>query len=277
MYPHIYPLNNARLIGYYETGKMVREGNRTAETSVIVESPATCYDYFMAVEKGVPVMQKVVSVGGNNCLRKANYFIKNGTPIRHILEVVGTKDAEFENMLIYGGIMSGVAQETLDISVTLTASNILFCDRQEYSRDVETACINCGKCVAVCPVKMHVKNIDDAVVNRDFYTAKKLGVTACINCGACSYVCPAKRYLSQRINYAKDYVLGKTAKRPESSEYLVVAGHDIPITEKKFDKILQGKEKFDDIDESKIETPQIEEMLQIVDNLNEKKGEGTNE
>ena len=277
IYPHVYPLNNARLIGYYETGKMVREGNRTAETSVIIESPANCYDFFLAVNKGIPVTQKVVSVGGNNCLRKANYFVKNGTPIRHILEVVGTKDADFENMLIYGGIMSGVAQETLDISATLTASSILFCDRQEYSRDAETACINCGKCVAVCPVKLHVKNLDDAITNREFFTAKQLGVVACINCGACSYACPAKRYLCQRINYAKDYVMGKKAKRPGSSEYLVVEGQDVPFVEKQFDRILQSPEKFEEVNESQITSPQIEEMLQIVDNFKGKKGEDTNE
>lgn len=272
IYPHIYPLSNPRLIAYYETGKMVHEGSRTAETNVIVESVNNCYDFHNAVNKGMPAIQKAVTIAGNNTNKKGNYFIKNGTPINHILGVVGTKEAEMENMLIYGGIMSGVAQETLDISVTLTASSILFCDRKDYSRDAETACINCGKCVDVCPVRIHVKSLDDAICDRDFYRAKQLGARACINCGACSYVCPAKRYLSQRISFAKDYTLGKKAKKANSSEYMLVEGEDIPVEHKHFDKILDSSEKFEDVQEPVTDEREIDSMLKTLARAKEKQG-----
>ena len=271
IYPHVYPLDNARLIGYYETGRMVFEGSRTAETNVIVECISNCYDFYNAVNKGIPVTQKVVTVTGSNCLRKANYFIKNGTPVNHILEVVGTKEPGVENKLIYGGIMSGIAQESLDISATLTASCILFCDSREYSKDHESACINCGRCVSVCPVKLHVKNLDEAIVKRDFYSARKLGVKACISCGACSYVCPAKRYLSQKINFAKDYAMNKKAKTANSSEYVLVAGEDMPKAKMKFDKILHATEKFETVDEN-LQISEIDAMLQMLEKAREKKG-----
>jgi len=276
IYPHVYPLNNPRLIGYYETGKMVFEGSRTAETRVIVESVSNCYDFYNAVNRGFPVTQRVVTVAGNNTFRKANYIIKNGTPISHILEVVGHKEGDFENMLIYGGIMSGIAQETLDISVTLTASQILFCDREEYSRDVEKVCINCGRCVSACPVKLHVKKLDDAIVERDFYEVRRLGVKACINCGACSYVCPAKRYLSQRINFAKDYILGKKGKKANSSEYVLIDGQDIPLVNNRFDKIINPEENIFDIEE-KQKNSAVEEMLQIIAHQEKKGGENNEE
>lgn len=275
VYPHIYPLHNARLIGYYETGKMVEEGNRTAETNVIVESPNNCYDFFDAVNKGIPAIQRALTIAGNNTLRKSNYFVKNGTPIRHILNVIGTKKDDFENMVIYGGVMSGVAQETLDVSVTLTASCLLFCDRSEYSRDIETQCINCGRCISVCPVRLNVKNLDEAILERDFYKIKKLGVKACINCGACSYVCPAKRYLSQRISFAKDYVLGKKAKKANSSEYVLVEGQDIPQDYQEFDKILNDTEKFETVNEKTkddINQTDINDMLKILSKAKEKNG-----
>jgi len=258
IYPNVYPLHNSRLIGYYETGKMVPEGNRTAETSVIVDAPSNCYDFYCAVTKGIPSIQKAVTVSGRNCLRKANYFIKNGTPIEHILGVVGTKEEYLENMLIYGGIMSGIAQETLDISATLTASCILFCDKEEYSKDVETACINCGKCVACCPVRLHVKNLDDSIINRDFNMTKKLGVSACIGCGACSYVCPAKRYLAQRISFAKDFTMGKRGKKPNSSEYVLLEGEDITRDSVDEDKILH----IEDVTPHNVS--EIEEMLEML-------------
>ena len=262
IYPNVYPLHDSRLIGYYETGTMVPEGNRTAETRVIVDSPSNCYDMFNAVRNGIPCTRKAVTISGDNCLRKANYFVKNGTPIDHILNIVGMKNTEEDNKLVYGGIMSGIAQETLDISVTLTASSILFCNRNEYITDKETECINCGKCVACCPVKLHVKNIDQAVAERDFNTAKKLGAQACIGCGACSYICPAKRYLAQRVSYAKDVVLGRTAKRPESSEFEMVEGEDRKLQKK--DSILQITENFTLPQDKGEEVPEIEEMLNIL-------------
>ncbi len=277
-YQNVYPLHNSRLIAYYETGKMVSELSRTAEVGVIVDTPSNCYDFYNAVTKGMPAIQKAVTVSGNNCLRKANYFIKNGTPLNHILSVVGTKDKYENNMLIYGGIMSGIAQETLDISVTLTASCILFCDSNEYSRDAETACINCGRCVSCCPVRLHVKNLDEAIVNRDFVAAHKLGIKACINCGACSFVCPAKRYLSQRISFAKDYVSGKRSKKPNDSEYVLVAGEDMrnaPI--KKFDRITQTAEKFNDLELSKNDISEVEQMLKFLEDQKNTVGGQDNE
>lgn len=242
IYPNVYPLHDSRLMAYYETGKMVPEGSRTAPTSAIIESPSNCYDFYNAVKKNLPCIQKAVTVSGKNCLRKANYFIKNGTSIEHILSIVGTKEEYEENMLIYGGIMSGIAQETLDISATLTASCILFVNRDEYSRDNETACINCGKCVECCPVRIHVKNLDDAIVNREFSKAKKLGVEACIGCGACSYICPAKRYLAQRISFAKDIVQGNFGKSANSSEFAQIEQNVVSNDE---DEIkVEKKENF---------------------------------
>ena len=262
IYPDIYPLHDSRLIAYYQTGKMVPEGSRTAPTSVIVESPSNCYDFFNAAKKNIPCIQKAVTISGKNCLRKANYFVKNGTSIEHILKIVGTKEEYDENMLIYGGIMSGIAQETLDISATLTASCILFVNREEYSRDKESPCINCGKCVECCPVKIHVKNLDDAIVNREFSKAKKLGVEACIGCGACSYICPAKRYLAQRISFAKDISQGNFGKAANSSEFSNVGLEEVKHDEN--DVRVEKKENYSAPVDKEGEIPAVDEMLELL-------------
>ena len=264
VYPDVYPLHDSRLIAYYATGKMVAEGTRTATTSVIVEAPSNCYDFFNAVKKNLPCIQKAVTISGKNCLRKANYFVKNGISIEHILNIVGTKEEYDDNMLIYGGIMSGIAQETLDISATLTASCILFINREEYAKDHETPCINCGKCIECCPVRLHVKNLDDAIVNREYTNAKNLGVAACIGCGACSYICPAKRYLTQRISFVKDLVLGKTGKKANTSEFVEVDEKPNVAQDDESFGILQAKEKYVEpkVEEKAISA--VDEMLDVI-------------
>lgn len=264
IYPNIYPLQYDRLIAYYETGKIVQEGTRTAEVGVVVDSVNNCFDFYHAVKEGKPAIERAVTVSGNNCTRKANYFIKNGTPISHILDVVGTVKTDAENMLIYGGILSGMAQESLDVSTTLTVSTILFCDATEFLAEDESPCINCGRCLECCPVRLNVSKLDKSFVNQQFAEAKRLGVTCCIGCGACSYVCPSKRNLTQRIKYMKDYVLGKRAKNPESSEYILVEGEDLRKTDQTFLSELNSSNKFEDVKKTH-DMPEVEEMLAYLD------------
>lgn len=224
IYPDVYPLQYGRLVAYYQSGKMVPEDTRTAEVGVVVDSVNNCYDFYQAVKYGKPAIERAVTIGGNNCVRRATYIIKNGTPISHILDVVGTKEDATEKMLIYGGIMTGVPQETSEVSVTLTASTILFCDASEFIAETYMPCINCGKCNDVCPVKLNVQKLDQCFMEQKLQEAKQLNVSTCLGCGCCSYVCPSRRNLSQRMKYLKDYALGKRAKAPNSSEYVQVQG-----------------------------------------------------
>ncbi len=266
IYPHIYPLSYSRLLAYYQTGKMVKENSRTAEIKVIVEGAINCYDFFHAVYNGKPAIERAVTISGNNCLRKANYFVKNGTPINHIMEVVGFNSNSYENMLIFGGIMTGVAQETPSASITLAANSLLLCDSSEFGLEKESECINCGKCVQHCPVRIHVKNVDDAFTERDFMQAKKLGVSTCLNCGVCSFVCPAKRKLAQKVQYMKNFTENRRAKNPDSSDYLLVEGEDTTM-QQDFDTILDVKGGYENVKE----TNEQSAALEVIESLKEKK------
>lgn len=259
-FPNIYPLHYSRLLGYYQTRKMVREGGRTAETGVIVESVCNCYDFYNAVRLGVPLTQRAITISGKNCLRKANYFVKNGTSINHIMEVVGEQKSSFDYMLVYGGVMSGIAQETSDISATLTSSTLLFCDTDEFSVENETACINCGKCLEVCPVRLNVKELDDLFFEGRYSKAKNMGVETCLECGCCSFVCPAKRFLTQRITFMKDLALGRVGKKAESSGYVVVEGEDPNQQEEEPDEILDLKDNFS-TDHQNFDRSEVDQMI----------------
>ena len=101
----------------------------------------------------------------------------------------------------------------------------------------ERVCINCGKCVESCPVRIHVKDVDDAFEARDYSLAKKLGAETCLNCGVCTYVCPAKRDLAQKVNFMKNFATGRSNKNSEDSDYVLLEGEDADTTYS-FDKIL---------------------------------------
>ena len=61
--------------------------------------------------------------------------------------------------------------------------SLFIVDRSFFKED---KCINCGKCVSVCEMKINPKKM------------KELGLVdeRCINCGLCSYFCPSNRKLN---------------------------------------------------------------------------------
>lgn len=65
------------------------------------------------------------------------------------------------------------------------------------------------------------------------------------------------------MRYMKDYALGKRAKNPDSSEYVLVEGEDVRERES-LEKIIDNQTNFEKVSERK-ETPAIEEMLNVLD------------
>ncbi len=53
--------------------------------------------------------------------------------------------------LISGGPMMGFAVFSLEIPTTKTSSSLLCFKKDDVSASEVTACINCGRCVEVCP------------------------------------------------------------------------------------------------------------------------------
>ena len=97
----------------------------------------------------------------------------------------------------------GFAQAGLDACVTKGTSSVLFMDGREAAMREPTQCINCGRCIRQCPMKLMPRDIEKAVLSGDFARTEELFVASCMECGVCSYVCPAKRPLVQAIRLAK--------------------------------------------------------------------------
>ncbi len=74
-------------------------------------------------------------------------------------------------------------------------------------------CINCGRCVSHCPMRLMPNMINHAFEARDTEKLTKLKVNLCMECGCCSYICPAKRPLVQTNKLAKAMLRKQTAKK----------------------------------------------------------------
>ena len=61
----------------------------------------------------------------------------------------------------------------------------------------ERACINCGKCQAICPVDIMVPFAYKSIYAGEIEDALAHGLLDCVVCGLCSFVCPAKIELAE--------------------------------------------------------------------------------
>ena len=116
---------------------------------------------------------------------------------------------------ISGGPMMGFALYDLHIPCTKTTSSLLFLERDAVSeaKQIQTACINCGRCVSVCPGHVVPARLATLAEHGDMAGFEKMDGMECCECGCCSYICPAKRPLTQSIKSMRKMVLAERKKK----------------------------------------------------------------
>lgn len=203
--PNKYPFDNAYILARLVGGKKINNKTNFLDAGIAIETAESCYNFCRAVEFGKPVTHKVVSVGGDNIIRKGNYLVPIGISYAELFKEAGIEDDIVEVKLINGNLLSGRAECSDDLSVDYVTNSLLLMKNEIYNETKEFPCISCGKCANVCPMLLDPMILDQAFIDKDYAKLRKENVHSCIDCGCCSYVCPSRRFLSQRITAAKTY------------------------------------------------------------------------
>ena len=99
--------------------------------------------------------------------------------------------------------MNGVAASSTDMPIVKQSDAILVFGRKAAEKPEQLNCIGCGRCAAVCPMKLRPFEIVKAQSKGKLETIKKLYADHCIECGCCSYICPSKRDVIGAVCLAK--------------------------------------------------------------------------
>ena len=157
-------------------------------------------------------MERVVTVSGDGVENPGNYKVLFGTNQRELVNAAGGLK-EGTQKVISGGPMMGFAMYTLDTPITKTSSSILCMTKDEVSTYRPTPCINCGRCVEVCPSRIIPSRLADFAERHDEASFLKFNGLECVECGSCSFVCPAKRQLKQAIGSMRKTALANKKKK----------------------------------------------------------------
>jgi electron transport complex protein RnfC len=126
-----------------------------------------------------------------------------GTPLRKIFNTFNIHINE-QDRIVLGGPMMGFATYTYHHPVQPDMDTVIIQDRDTIPELSDNPCVNCGKCVRICPVKIPV-NILVRYLEADQYeeAADKYDLESCIECGLCAYVCTARIPIYQYIRLGK--------------------------------------------------------------------------
>ncbi len=182
-----YPMGAEKTLIKTVTGRAVpMMGGLPMDVGVIVSNVATSKSVYDAVIEGKPLMERVVTVTGN-VVNPKNLQVRLGTTVGALIEKCGGFRNEI-NCIIIGGPMMGICIVNTDFPITKGANCVLI--RKSRIQD-EQNCINCGRCVNICPMNLmplvYVRNTKKS----NFGVCREYYIDNCIECGCCSYVCPA--------------------------------------------------------------------------------------
>jgi electron transport complex protein RnfC len=170
-----------------------------------------------AVEKGRPLVDRIVTVTGDAVKEPDNVLVRIGTPVRAVIDALGGYTEAGPVKLVIGGPMMGFAQHDDGIPVIKGTSGILALGKDTVVRADPGPCLRCAECIRHCPMKLSPTDIA-LYAERDMYDeAAGADALDCIECGCCSWGCPAQIPLVQLIRHAKAEIMAKRAREKKAS------------------------------------------------------------
>ena len=208
-----YPQGAERQIVYATTGRSINSKMLPADAGCVVNNVDTIVAIYHAVMLGKPLMNRIVTVTGDAIADPRNFIVRIGTNYHELVEEAGGFK-EKPVKIVSGGPMMGFGIFDLDVPTTKTASALLCLTQDDVSKMEPSACINCGKCVEVCPGRVLPRKLADFAEHYDEEAFLSYNGMECCECGCCSFVCPAKRPLTQTIKSMRKMQLAKRGKKP---------------------------------------------------------------
>ena len=199
-----YPQGAEKILINVLLNRVVPSGGHSVDVHVVGVNVATCAEIGRLLPLGQGIQERVITVGGPGIIKKGNYRIPIGTPLRFLLEAVGVTDDM--STVFLGGPMMGQAISNLDIPITKGTSGVIAFTQQQYQKRPETIypCIHCGRCLDACPMSLNPSQLGLLARNEQFTTmTEQFHLKECFECGACSFVCPSHIPLVQLFRIAK--------------------------------------------------------------------------
>ena len=200
--PTMYPQGAEKQLIQAVTGREVPPGQLPSSVGCAVFNVSTFAAIYRAVRLGRPLYQRIVTVSGEAISEPQNFAVRIGTPLHDLIEVAGGLNEKTERV-ISGGPMMGIAQSDLSVPV-IKATNCVLCLLKDVNGAAENpVCLRCGKCVAVCPMRLQPLYLYRFSNAGRIDELERLNLLDCMECGSCAFTCPGKLPLVESFRKGK--------------------------------------------------------------------------
>ena len=207
-----YPQGGERFLIQAVTGRQINSSGLPADAGCIVNNVETMTAIYRAVVYQKPVIHRTVTVTGSAIKHPGNFDVPCGTCVNELIEAAGGFVCQPEK-IVSGGPMMGFSLFNTDTPTTKTSNCILCMQKDRVTAVEQMACVNCGRCMSVCPEKLIPARLARFAEHHDAAAFQKWYGMECVECGCCTFICPSKRPLAQSIKSMRQSVLAERRKQ----------------------------------------------------------------
>jgi electron transport complex protein RnfC len=197
-----YPQGAEKLLIDAVFGSQVPEGGLPVDIEMLVTNVGTTVALADLFDRGLPVIERIVTVTGPAVAHPRNLLVPLGTPLRALIDHCGglLPDAQ---QVVLGGPMMGMAQKSLDVPVLKGCSGVLCLDGGFAPESRELPCIRCGRCLDACSMLLNPTRLAHLIRAEKMEDLDSYHLMNCFECAACSFVCPSHIPLVQWMRMGK--------------------------------------------------------------------------
>lgn len=211
--PTKYPQGSEKHLVKAALDREIPSGGLPFDVGTLIQNVGTCVAIYEAVKFNKPLIERVVTVTGQNIKEPQNLMVKIGTPLAHIIEECGGIVEEPAKVVV-GGPMTGMAQDNLQVPVVKGTTGVVVLPPDMALEDMDYSdCVRCCKCVEHCPMMLYPNQISIYCEAGMVEEAEEWNTMDCIECGICAYVCPSKRPITQLVQRTKPLIIQLRRKR----------------------------------------------------------------
>jgi Na+-translocating ferredoxin:NAD+ oxidoreductase subunit C len=204
--PTKYPQGSEKHLVKAVLDREIPSGGLPFDVGALIQNVGTCVAIYEAVRYKKPLIERVVTVTGQNIRDSQNLLVKIGTPLSHIIAECGGIAQEPAKVVV-GGPMTGKAQRNLNAPVVKGTTGVVVLPPELALEDMDyLACVRCCRCVEHCPMMLYPNQISIYCEAGMVRQAAEWNTMDCIECGICAYLCPSKRPIVQLVQRTKPLI-----------------------------------------------------------------------
>ena len=183
--------------------RLAPSGGLPADVGTVVDNVSTAVAISDAIQKGMPLVERAVSVTGEHIANPGNYMVKIGISVKALIDYCGGITGEDVTVKM-GGPMMGFPLTDEEVPVIKGTNGVIAIDT-DHTKEEE--CIKCGRCVDVCPMELAPLNFAKYVKEGNAQALLDNHIRDCFECGCCQYICSSKIPLVERIRTGKKMIM----------------------------------------------------------------------